>query len=180
MNKQKGEKKDYAYLTGIVNMLVEANKGDFQCDYDPRQLTAITKDQYPVRTLSRRVDGAFPSVINPIAIWEIKEYYYTTTFGSRVADGVYETQLDGWELWETKQSLGKNVLHYLIIDDYNTWWNMGKSYLCRLIDIMHIGLVTEVLFGREVILRIPALVNQWKTYGISDSYLSIAADMPEE
>lgn len=52
----------------------------------------------PVRTLARRVDGAFPSVINPVAIWEVKEYYHTTTFGSRVADGVYETLLDGMEL----------------------------------------------------------------------------------
>ena len=32
-----------------------------------------------------------------MALWEIKEYYYTTTFGSRVADGVYETLLDGLE-----------------------------------------------------------------------------------
>lgn len=98
MNKQTGEKRDYAFLTGLVNMLIEANKENFNCDYDPRELTAITVDDFPVRTLSRRVDGAFPSIKDPRAIWEIKEYYYTTTFGSRVADGVYETQLDGWEL----------------------------------------------------------------------------------
>ena len=36
--------------------------------------------------------------MNPIAVWELKEYYYTTTFGSRVADGIYETLLDGMEL----------------------------------------------------------------------------------
>ena len=94
LNKQTGEKKDFAYLTGIVNMLINENKEDFDCDFDPKELTAITQDGFPLRTLSRRVDGAFPTVINPIAIWEIKEYYYTTTFGSRVADGVYETQLD--------------------------------------------------------------------------------------
>lgn len=97
MNKQKGVKRDYAFLTGLVNMLIEANKGNFNCDYDPRELTALTIDKFPVRTLSRRVDGAFPNIVDPKAIWEIKEYYYTTTFGSRVADGVYETQLDGWE-----------------------------------------------------------------------------------
>lgn len=162
MNKQKGKKKDYAFLTGLVNMLIEANIGRKTCNYDPRELTAITINGLPVRTLSRRVDGAFPSVKDPQAIWEIKEYYYTTTFGSRVADGVYETQLDGWELWEAKTNLGIDISHYLIVDDYYTWWDCGRSYLCRLIDSMHMGLVTEVIFGKEVVERIPAIVAEWK------------------
>jgi hypothetical protein len=161
MNKQKKEKKDYSFLTGLVNMIIEKNKGNLNCDYDPKELTAITKNGFPIRTLSRRVDGAFPSVIDPKAIWEIKEYYYTTTFGSRVADGVYETQLDGWELWETKENTGIEVEHYLFVDDYYTWWVMGRSYLCRLIDSIHMGLVTEVIFGKEVITRLPQLVKNW-------------------
>ncbi len=76
MNKQTGEKKAPAYLTGLVNMLVEANSKGLPCNYDPKQLTAITKHNRPLRTLARRVDGAFPSTIDPIAVWEIKEYYY--------------------------------------------------------------------------------------------------------
>lgn len=178
-NKQKDEKRDYAFLTGLVNMLIEANIGDKECDYDPRELTAFTKDRYPIRTLSRRVDGAFPSVIDPIAIWEIKEYYYTTTFGSRVADGVYETQLDGWELWEAESNLGIEIKHYLIIDDHNTWWSMGRSYLCRLIDSMHMGLVTEVIFGKEVLTRIPEIVNEWSDY-VELAEFSRAAEPPTE
>lgn len=161
MNKQKNEKKDHSFLTGLVNMIVEKNKGDLDCDYDPKELTAITQDGFPIRTLSRRVDGAFPSVIDPKAIWEIKEYYYTTTFGSRVADGVYETQLDGWELWETKVNTGIEVKHYLFVDDHFTWWVMGRSYLCRLIDTIHMGLVTEVIFGKEVVTRLPEIVKTW-------------------
>ncbi|SDI63408.1 hypothetical protein SAMN05421846_1112 [Chryseobacterium taeanense] len=161
-NKQKDEKRDFAYLTGIVNMLITKYKGDFDCDFDPKELTAITQNGFPVRTLSRRLDGAFPSVINPKAVWEIKEYYYTTTFGSRVADGVYETQLDGWELLEVKNNLGIEIKHYLIVDDKFTWWVKGRSYLCRLIDSMHMGLVDEVIFGKEVISRIPELVMEWK------------------
>ncbi len=98
MNKQKGKKRQPAYLTGIVNMLVEASAQGLPCDFDPRSLTTITLDGSLLRTLARRVDGAFPGTVNPIAIWEIKEYYYTTTFGSRVADGVNETLLDGMEL----------------------------------------------------------------------------------
>lgn len=161
MNKQKDEKRDHSFLTGLVNMIVEKNKGELDCDYDPKELTAITKDGFPIRTLSRRVDGAFPSVIDPKAIWEIKEYYYTTTFGSRVADGVYETQLDGWELWETKENTGIEVKHYLFVDDHFTWWIKGRSYLCRLIDSIHMGLVTEVIFGKEVITRLPEIVKTW-------------------
>ncbi len=75
MNKQKGDKRAPAYLTGIVNMLIEAGTKGHSCDYDPRELTTITRKGAPVRTLARRVDGAFPSSVNPIAIWEIKEYY---------------------------------------------------------------------------------------------------------
>ena len=75
LNKQKGEKRNYSFLTGMVNMLVESGIADVNCDYDPRSLTTITHDSMPLRTLARRVDGAFPSVVDPIAIWEIKEYY---------------------------------------------------------------------------------------------------------
>ena len=96
-----------------IKLISQKGRG-FECDYDPKELTAFTKDKFPVRTLSRRVDGAFPNVINPMAIWEIKEYYFTTTFGSRVADGVYESWLDGLELREIKENLGIHVEHYLI------------------------------------------------------------------
>lgn len=162
MNKQKSEKKNYAFLTGMVNMLVEANIGGAPCDYDPRSLTTMTHDAMPLRTLSRRVDGAFPSVVNPIAIWEIKEYYYTTTFGSRVADGVYETLLDGMELEELEAAAQRKVQHILFIDDYFTWWECGRSYLCRMIDMLHMGYVDEVVFGREVLTRLPELAREWK------------------
>lgn len=162
MNKQADNKKDYAFLTGIVNTLISVGIGEKECDFDPKELTSFTQNGFPIRTLSRRVDGAFPSVINPRAIWEIKEYYYTTTFGSRVADGVYETQLDGMELNEIRANLDLGpISHYLIVDGYFTWWVKGRSYLCRLIDIMHMGLVTEVIFGSEVEDRLPAIVSTW-------------------
>ena len=122
MNKQKGTKKAPAYLTCLVNMLIEANSADYNCDYDPRELTTITLNNAPLRTLSRRVDGCFPATVNPVAVWEIKEYYYTTTFGSRVADGVYESLLDGMELEELLESEKIDVKHYLIVDAHYTWW----------------------------------------------------------
>ena len=97
MNKQKGNKRAEAYLTALVNMMVEKHARGYSCDYDPRALTTITRGGTPLRTLARRVDGAFPSTVNPISIWEIKEYYYTTTFGSRVADGVTKLFWTGWK-----------------------------------------------------------------------------------
>ncbi len=160
-NKQKHEKRDYAFFTCIINMLVEANIGGLPCNYDPGALTTVTLDGTPLRTLARRVDGAFPSIVNPIAIWEIKEYYYTTTFGSRVADGVYETLLDGLELEELREHENIDVKHYLMVDDYNTWWNDGRSYLCRMIDMLHMGYVDEVIFGAEVLERLPLLAREW-------------------
>ena len=139
MNKQKGKMKKPAYLTGLVNMLVEENSNGLPCDYNPHQLTTVTKENLPIRTFARRVDGAFPSSVNPIAIWKIKEYYYTTTFGSRVADGIYETLLDGLEIEELREHEKIDIKHYLFVDAHDTWWKQGKSYLCRIIDMLHMG-----------------------------------------
>ena len=91
-------------------------------------IKSVTKDGKPIKTLSRWMDGAYPSRVDPIAVWETKEYYDTTTFGSRVADGVYETMLDGYELLELESLIGRKIKHYLIIDDRFTWWTKGKSY----------------------------------------------------
>ncbi len=161
MNKQKGRKKAPAYFTGLVNMLIEGNAAGLPCDFNPLELTTVTRDGIPSRTLARRIDGAFPSPVNPIAVWEVKEYYYTTTFGSRVADGVYETLLDGMELEELREHEAIDVKHFLMVDDHFTWWDCGRSYLCRIIDMLHMGYVDEVLFGYEIVERMPAIVKEW-------------------
>lgn len=161
MNKQKGDKKNFAFFTCIINMLIERELKNQECDYDPRELVFVTKDNTPIRTFSRRVDGCYPSTQSPIAIWEIKEYYYTTTFGSRVADGIYETLVDGMELEELNKTDGVKILHYLMIDSRRTWWEMGKSYLCRLVDMLHMGYVDEIFFGKEVISELPKEVQKW-------------------
>jgi hypothetical protein len=161
MNKQKGEKRHEAFLTGIVNMLTELALAGEPFNGEPRRMTLVTRGQVPLRTLSRRMDGAYPDVVDPHAVWEVKEYYGTTSFGSRVADGVYETMLDGFELAELYEHEGRKVLHYLIVDDRYTWWDCGRSYLCRIVDMMHMGLVDEALFGREVLTRWPEIVRSW-------------------
>lgn len=161
MNKQKGDKATESYLTNMVNLLVVANADGIDYAQDPRELTTFTKDQKPVRTLARRVDGAFPAIINPVAVWEIKEYYHTTTFGSRVSGGVYETLLDGLELEEMHEHEGIECEHLLIADALECWWADGRSYLCRMIDSLHMGYVDEILFGKEIETRLPALTKGW-------------------
>jgi hypothetical protein len=139
MNKQKGEKRHPAYLAGLVAMIAENVLGPHGFIDDARMLSVLTRDNILEGIFSRRFDGAVPDSKNPQAVWEIKEYYGTTTFGSRVADGVYETLLDGYEIEGTKRELGVNIAHFLFIDDRFTWWQCGRSYLCRMIDMLHTG-----------------------------------------
>ena len=170
MNRQSAEKKNPAYFTGMINMLIEANLKGLPCNYNPQELTTVTRNKTPFRTLARRIDGAFPGPVDPLAVWEIKEYYYTTTFGSRVADGVYETLLDGMELEELDAALRElskvddratHIQHLLMVDAHYTWWIKGRSYLCRIIDMLHMGYVDEVLFGKEIVTRLPVIVKAW-------------------
>ncbi len=167
LNKQSGEMKQVSYFTAIINILAEQTIKEHYPDLDwlgfdddPRRLVYIRDDEnHIIGASSRRFDGAIPSIESPVMVWEIKEYYYATTFGSRIADGVYETQLDGFEFKELYERTGKKVYHILFIDAYRTWWTQGKSYLCRIIDALNCGLVDEVIVGREVFSRWPELLN---------------------
>ena len=168
MNKQSGAMKQIAYLTAIINIIAEktireisGNEFHLGFDDDPRGLTyVLDQDNKIIGASSRRFDGAYPGIKNPKLVWEIKEYYYTTTFGSRIADGVYETQLDGFEFKELYDRTGRKVYHVLFIDGYRTWWVQGKSYLCRLVDAINSGVVDEVIIGREVFSRWPDLLRE--------------------
>jgi hypothetical protein len=50
-----------------------------------------------------------------------------------------------------------------MVDAYGTWWTQGKSYLCRMVDMLHMGYVTEILFGYEVVEELPRIVAEWVT-----------------
>lgn len=168
MNKQKGDKKQTAYFTAIINILTEKTireeglfEGTKGFDDDPRSLMYVIDDEgYIQGASSRRLDGAYPSLVNPQIMWEIKEYYYTTTFGSRVADAVYETQLDGYEMRDISERVGYPIKHVLFVDGYKTWWTDGKPYLCRIIDAVNAGLLDEVIIGREVLERWPEFIRE--------------------
>jgi len=151
MNKQKGDKRHPAYFAGMVSMIAEKVLGAEGFVDDARRLSLVSSNGIAEYVFSRRFDGALPSIINPLAVWEIKEYYGTTTFGSRVADGVYETLLDGFEINEAETVIGRRINHFLFIDDRFTWWDCGRSYLCRMIDMLHTGHVDEIFFGKEIL-----------------------------
>lgn len=167
MNKQTGDMKQVAFLTATINILTEKTLreaglffGQKCFNDDPRSLLyTLDQNGYLAGTSSRRMDGAYPDVINPKIVWEIKEYYYTTSFGSRVADGIYETRLDGHELRDFSNRTLRPIKHIMFIDGYRTWWKDGKSYLCRLIDMLNEGLVDEVIVGREVLTRWPEVLR---------------------
>ncbi|MDP9175107.1 MAG: hypothetical protein M3O30_14765 [Planctomycetota bacterium] len=161
MNKQSGKKKAPNYLQGIINILIRANCDGLTCNLMPRSLTTVTRDGKPLRTLARWVDGAFPDTVNPIAVWEVKEHYHTTSFGSRVSGAIYETLLDGMELEELRTNERVDVKHYLMVDAFKTWWEDGRSYLCRIVDMLHMGLIDEALFGHEVVERMPQITKSW-------------------
>lgn len=163
MNRQKGEKRHVAYLSAMVGLIAERAVGADRLVNDAQKLATLTDGGRLKGIFSRRFDGAIPDTRDPIALWEIKEYYGTTTFGSRVADGVYETLLDGYEINAFEAELGRRIAHYLFVDDYFTWWGCGRSYLCRLIDMLHTGHVDEIFFGTQVITQWPETLAQLQT-----------------
>ncbi len=175
LNKQKDEKKRESYLTGIVNLLVAQQLAGLPCDYDPRRIPTVDYGKTLYQTFSRRYDGSFPSTRNPIAMWEIKEYYYTTTFGSKISDTVYITSLDGYERKELERGTSLTIDHVVMVDAYDTWWGKGRPYLCRMIDILHMGHVDDILFGREVVRRLPTIAEGW-----ADRYRQIPEGEPDD
>ena len=158
MNKQKKDKKHPSYLSNLVSFNCEKILGIENFNNDPQKLSVIINNKKISKVFSRRFDGEIYKDNNLIAVWEVKEYYGTTTFGSRVADGIYETILDGYEI---NQSQSK-IKHFLFVDDKFTWWKLGKSYLCRMIDILNMGLVDEIFFGKEVISEWPKRLESIK------------------
>lgn len=134
--KQKGEMNQISYFTAIINILAERTIKEAVSVHagpgfndDPGGLVyVVNADNRLVGSTSRRYDGAYPGILMPKIVWEIKEYYYATTFGSRVADGVYETQLDGYEFRSIEKETGIHIEHVFFVDAFRTWWRDGKSY----------------------------------------------------
>lgn len=159
MNKQKNDMRNLQYFTGMIDLVV-ADTLRRPFDYDPHGLATFYDSHKLYGAFARRMDGAYPSIRNAKALWEIKEYYYTTTFGSKISDAVYITQLDGYEKGDLARVADVPEV-YLMVDSHRTWWGSGKAYLCRLIDILNMGKIDGVLFGKEVLTELPGIAAKW-------------------
>jgi len=98
---------------------------------------------------ARNLDGAVPGLLNPILIWEIKEYWGTTSGGSKMSDAVYECALVGRELRDFERRTGHHVDHVVLLDGKDQWTSR-KSDLLRFCDLYYQGIVDELIIGREI------------------------------
>lgn len=126
-------------------------------DLDP-QRRAIWFTGQGLHVSARNLDGAIPSLENPTAVWEIKEYWGKTSGGSKMSDAVYECQLVGLELRMFESRCGISIDHIVFVDGKDQW-NCRKSDLLRFIDLHQQGLIDHLIIGREVEIDWPILAK---------------------
>ncbi|WP_189559213.1 DUF7687 domain-containing protein [Streptomyces pilosus] len=136
----------------------ECAKAKVDVNTSPQSRAAIISDEH-IWVSPRRLDGAMPALLNPIALWEIKEYWGVTNGGSKMSDAIYELQLVGVELRTFEDEVGIHVNHYAIIDGRDQW-NSRKSDLRRAVDLLYSGLLDELIVGREVLTEWPRVVRE--------------------
>ncbi|WP_160050025.1 hypothetical protein [Nocardiopsis sp. FR4] len=127
-------------------------------DKNPQSRAAVISRDHILVT-PRRLDGAIPSLFNPVALWEIKEYWGKTKGGSKMSDAIYEIQLVGTELRTFEDEFGIHVNHYAILDGRHQW-SARKSDLRRSVDLLYTGLLDEIIVGREVLKEWPRIVRE--------------------
>ncbi|WP_143531873.1 DUF7687 domain-containing protein [Saccharothrix sp. ALI-22-I] len=122
-----------------------------------RRASAVADDHLWVSP--RRLDGAFPGLSNPQALWEIKEYWGKTSGGSKMSDAIYECQLVGTELRAFEALHGVKIKHYALLDGRHQW-SARISDLRRAVDLLYSGLLDELIVGREVLTTWPKVVEE--------------------
>ena len=65
------------------------------------------------------------------------------------------------EFNEIYDRTGQRVHHVMFIDSHFTFWGQGKSYLCRFIDTLNMGLIDELIVGREVLTRWEEVLREY-------------------
>ncbi len=98
---------------------------------------------------ARNLDGAIPSLTNPVMVWEIKEYWGKKNGGSKMSDALYECNLVGRELREFEERAGLRIMHVVFIDGKEQW-TARRSDVVRFIDLHHQGVIDCLIVGREV------------------------------
>ena len=147
-------------LVDAVDAVVyrECRNADVQVNTNPQSRAAIISDQH-IWVSPRRLDGAIPDLLNPVAIWEIKEYWGKTGGGSKMSDAIYELHLVGLELRMFEDEFNIHVNHYAIMDGREQW-NSRKSDVRRAVDLLYSGLLDELVVGSEVLTEWPRIVQE--------------------
>lgn len=145
-----------AAVSGIANEV--CLKAGVEVDSDP-QRRAVWVSEFGLHVSARNLDGAIPSLANPGAIWEIKEYWGKTKGGSKMSDAVYECHLVGLELRMFEASSGVSIEHIVFVDGKEQWGHR-KSDLLRFIDLHQQGLIDHLIVGREVEDDWPDLIRE--------------------
>ena len=125
---------------------------------NPQNRAAVASGDH-IWVSPRRLDGAMPSLFNPVGLWEIKEYWGGTKGGSKMSDAIYECQLVGQELRTFEDRYGPRIRHYAIIDGASQWGHR-MSDLRRAVDLLCAGLLDELLVGKEVLTEWPRIVRE--------------------
>lgn len=127
-----------------------------QANTDPQDRAVVIDEGY-LWVSPRRLDGAIPGLVNPRGIGEIKEYWGKTKGGSKMSDAIYEIQLVGLELRAFEREHGAGVSHYAIFDGKEQW-SYRRSDLRRAVDLLCMGLIDELIAGREVLVDWPRIL----------------------
>jgi len=146
-------------LVATVEVLTRATCLEFGFDVNvnPQKRAALVSEQY-IWVSPRRLDGAFPSLLNPVALWEIKEYWGGTQGGSKMSDAIYECQLVGQELRAFEDVHGRTVKHYVLLDGVHQWASR-RADLRRAVDLVSAGLLDELIVGSDVLTDWPRIVR---------------------
>ncbi len=145
-----------ATVEAVTRIACEPSGTSF--DANPQSRAIVIGSDY-VWVSPRRLDGALPSLFNPTAVWEIKEYWGVTGGGSKMSDAIYECQLVGQELRAFEDLHGLHVGHYVFLDG-KVQWSSRRSDLRRAIDLLSSGLVDELILGREVLTEWPRVSSE--------------------
>ncbi|MFF5723485.1 hypothetical protein [[Kitasatospora] papulosa] len=155
-----GYHKSSKALVNTVDAVVyrECQKSGVLVNTNPQSRAALVSDEH-IWVSPRRLDGAIPDLLNPVAIWEIKEYWGKTGGGSKMSDAIYELHLVGLELRRFEDEFGIHVNHYAIMDGRDQW-NSRKSDVRRAVDLLYSGILDELVVGEEVLTEWPRIVAE--------------------
>lgn len=159
-----------------VNWLTAQALAGTGVDFEPNpQARGVSFSAGHMFVTPRRLDGAIPALLNPVGLWEIKEYWGGTSGGSKMSDAIYECQLVGTEMRMYEDRSGTSMLHYLIFDGLQQW-KSRRSDIARAFDLLSSGLIDELIVGSEVMTEWPRVVRQMAALAPTDAAASPARD----